>query len=278
MKRLLAKKTITLLLALSCGVAGGCGPEDGKPPGELLELALAGMTGADGVTFEGEAALRVDGKQLPETALYYGGELTNHKTLVIYNLLQGPAESRERPGDQAQQRSARPNLYSRLEKSRGQWRALSPSGDQGGSPLPGLNPIRQLEELDNMNKTVTKEAGAGGRVRLLRIELDPQQAHDQLAAELEAEMNALRTASTGGKSAGTAGRASLLEKLWNRENRELHRRLRDAEVATVYHLEVDARRNLPKSLSRQRTITFPSSGGRTRRETFVTRVDFYGYR
>ncbi|AKG34503.1 hypothetical protein [Paenibacillus durus] len=277
---LLAKRTFTVLLALCCcGLAGGCGRENGKTAGELLDLALAGMTGTDGVTFEGETALRVDGRQLPEASIYYGGELINHKSLRIYKLLPDSAKSQELPGDLTQQ-AAGPNLYSRLEKSGGQWRVVPLNEDQGGSPLPGLNPIRQLEELKTMNKTVTREAGAGGKVRLLRIELDPRQAHDQLAAELEAEMSALRTSSASEKSpvARTAAGVSALERLWEQEDGELQRRLRDAKVATVYHLEVDAMRNLPKSLSRQRTITFLSSDGRTRRETFVSRVDFYGYR
>ncbi|QWU13460.1 hypothetical protein SAMN04487895_103127 [Paenibacillus sophorae] len=279
MMTLLAKRMFTVLLAISCGLAGGCGPENGKTAGELLELALAGMTGTDGVTFEGETALRVDGRQLPEASLYYGGELIDHKSLRIYNLLPDAAKSQELSGD-LKQRSERPTLYSRLEKSSGRWRVLSLNEDEGGNPLPGLNPIRQLEELKIMKKTVTKEVGAGGKVRLLRIELDPQQAHNQLAAELEAEMSALRTASTSATSSSdrtTAG-VSPLEILWNRENGELQRRLRDAKVETVYHLEVDVRRNLPKSLSRQRTITFLSSDGKTRRETFVSRVDFYGYK
>ncbi|AIQ12643.1 hypothetical protein [Paenibacillus durus] len=279
MMTLLAKRTFTVLLAFCCGLAGGCGPENGKTADELLNLALAGMTGTDGVTFEGEAALLVDGRQLPEASLYYGGELINHKSLRIYNLLPDSAKSQELSVDLTQQ-PARPSLYSRLEKSGGEWRELPLNEYQGGSPLPGLNPIRQLEELKIMKKTVTRETGAGGRVRLLRIELDPQQAHDQLAAELKTEMNALRAASTSENSPvdRTVSGVSLLETLWKRENGELQRRLRDAKVATVYHLEVDARRNLPKSLSRQRTITFLSSDGRTRRETLVSRVDFYGYR
>ncbi|MFD1775361.1 hypothetical protein [Paenibacillus rhizophilus] len=276
---LLAKKAVPVLLALCCGLTGGCGVMDGKPASEMLDLALAGLTGTDGVRFEGQAALLVDGRQMPEGAVYYGGEMNNHNSLRLYTLLPDSAESSETPGVLTE-RSTRTDLYTRLEKRNGGWKVLPVSEDQTGNPLPGLNPIRQLEELESMSKKVTNEAGAGRGMRLLRIELAPQQAQAQLTAELGAEMKAIRTASSRAKGVGAMAEAdaSALETLWLKENGELQRRLRNAKVDTVYHVKVDARRNLPKSMSRQRTITYLSSGGQTRRETYVSRVDFYGYR
>ncbi|AHV97118.1 flagellar basal body-associated FliL family protein [Paenibacillus sabinae] len=269
-------KRAAVLLAILCGLTGGCGVMDGKPAGEMLNLALAGLTGTDGVTFEGQAALLVDGRQLPEGSVYYGGEMNHHSTLRLYTLLPDSANTRGVLTEQ----SARANLYSRLEKRNGAWQVLPESDERSVNPLPGLNPIRQLEELKSMSKMVTNEDGAGRGMRLLRIELAPQQAQDQLAAELKAEMEAIRAAYSRlpDLRAGTGAELSKLETLWSKENGELERRLNNAAVETVYHVKVDARRNLPKSMSRQRTITYMTTKGQTRRETYVSRVDFYGYR
>lgn len=257
------KKALPALLALAFVIAAGCGTTDRAAAVDTLKLALSGMTGSDGVTFEGETALLVDGKQLEDASVYYGGKMDNHRSLSLYTLL----PDQEEAGKTAAL-SDHSTFYSKLEKQNGVWVQLSKQGQGTGGSLAALNPIRQLEELGTARKQVSLEPSAGRGVRELRVELDPVQAHSQLVSELKEEMEELRPAATL-KSAGA---------LWQKEYDKLLARLKGVRVNTVYHIKVDARRNLPKSLTRQRTIIYPATGGAAHQEIRVTRVDFYGYR
>jgi len=269
---------------MSSILAGGCGNINGKPTGEYLDLALAGMEGSDGVTFEGATALLQGTEGTPYVSLYYGGTVKEHDKVTLYTLLPdgsaaGAAATAGELKKLERTSASTPAYYSQLEKIKGQWQPLSGSVEDD-NPLPRLNPLSQLEELQSLDKTVTEESGAGRGTRILRIELSPEEAHEQLARQLNQEMSALRTGSGLEKTGQHAAKPVLAQKLeafWEKQNAELQRRLESAQVKTVYHVNVDVRRNLPKRLSCTRTVSYPDNTGRAGKETYVTEVNFYGY-
>jgi len=173
--------------------------------------------------------------------------------------------------------------YSQLEKKDGRWELLTTeNSSEEGNPLPALNPLKQLEELDAMEKNVTEEAGAGRGTSVLRIELTPSEARKQLSVELEKEMQNLRPKgleSAENSTAADQAVAKALEKLWQKKNNELQEKLKQANVETVYHLTIDKKHNLPRRLTLNRKVSY--SGETTNKsdnETYVSKVDFTGYR
>ncbi|MNW04163.1 hypothetical protein D3C71_2002100 [compost metagenome] len=70
---------------------------------------------------------------------------------------------------------------------------------------------------------------------------------------------------------------SAMNALWAQKENELQQRLAEAEITSVYFLKVDTKRNLPKGLTWTRTVSYPGSVDPAEAETYVTKVDFYGY-
>jgi hypothetical protein len=288
------RKSLTVLvLAVCCIVGSSCSEMNDKPALKDLSLALAGMAGSDAVTFEGAAALMREGKKTPELSQYYGGKVEDHNRLSLYTLLpdQGTTQTaatkgvKELTGGKPTKASGQ---YSKLEKREGKWQELSQvSGNGEDNPLLRLNPLLQLEVLGKVDKTVKEESGAAKGTRVLRIELTPAAARDQLSKELEQEMAALRPVSGGLKAKnGTANESQAdraIEALWEKKNSEMKQKLAKANVKAVYHLTVDKKHNLPRKLDWTRTVSYgegTSGGGAAHKEdeTFVVRVNFYGYR
>lgn len=287
MMKLISYRTgiLSLVLLICLIPASGCGVMNDKPAAESLSLVLAGMDGSDGVSFEGEAALLVGGKTVPESSLYYGGKVADHNKVSLYSLLPDgsqPDTAAESAPHHLEQGSGNvPVYYTRLVKEDGEWKAQQAAPAlQESNPLEALNPLRQLEELEGLQKTVTEEAGSARGTRVLRIELTPEEARSQLSAELEQAMQAIRPDDQG--AAGTAAGKPAKEQearvaLWVQKQAELQQRLKQASIRTVYYLKVDPKRNLPARLTWNRTATYPGKTGEVTEETYITRVDFYGY-
>ncbi|AIQ52318.1 hypothetical protein [Paenibacillus sp. FSL R7-0331] len=270
---------LTAILLLS-----GCSLGDGRPAAEDLDLALAGMDGRDAVSFEGSAALLVAGKPVEESALYYGGKLQDHNRVSLYSLLPdgkgGPeAAAGQRLQQLEQSGTAGSTYYTSLVKKDGEWKPHQPAAlQEGAGTLAALNPLRQLEELQEKDKEVTEEAGSAGGSRVLRVRLSSAAAKQQLVQQLEQEMQAVRPGtSDAGYAAQPAEVRSAMNNLWLRKSGELKQKLDKAEVTSVYFLKVDTRRNLPKRLTWTRTVRYPGASGTSAEEAFVTKVDFYGY-
>ncbi|MCL6606276.1 MAG: hypothetical protein K6T94_25705 [Paenibacillus sp.] len=277
------KWIVMLTVSVVCIYCGGCNKQSEKPAGNYLNLALAGMAGSDGVTFEGATVLLRGSEGTPYASIYYGGDVKDHNKVTLYTLLPDRESSEPEPSGQIKEASsatAEQPLYSELEKKEGRWQVLSGSSLQEENPLPRLNPLHQLEELEGLDKKVTQETGAGRGVRLLRIELTPDGARKQLRNQLEQELSALRTQSqTKENQVSTQPQLKkALDGFWKKQNADLKRKLEQAQVKTIYHIKVDSRRNLPKRLAITRTISYPGDDQNARAETNVTQVDFYGYR
>ncbi|KGE16686.1 hypothetical protein [Paenibacillus wynnii] len=280
------KWIMTWVVLVTCIYSSGCNKLNDKPAGEYLDLALSGMAGSDGVTFEGATALLRGSAGTPYASVYYGGNVKDHNKVTLYTILPDQRSTESESTNHVKEASSatdKPSYYSKLEKKEGAWKVLSESSSQEDNPLPRLNPLHQLEELEGLDKTVTEEAGAGaGRgVRVLRIELSPAEARKQLTNQLEQEMSALRTLGQTQEKQLTANQPQLkkaLDTFWQKKNAELKNKLERAQVKTIYHLNVDSRRNLPKRLAWTRTISYPEDAQNALSETYVAQVNFYGYR
>ncbi|MGN7763608.1 hypothetical protein [Paenibacillus sp. 22594] len=280
------RRVLNTLLLGSAILCTSCGPIKDKSAAENLNLVLAGVDGSDGVSFEGASSLLLNGKPAPEAALYYGGNVAEHNKVSLYTLLPDrgttrTAESGE--GDTLKSSSAgTPAYYSKLEKKNGEWTLLSEKGSaQGDNPLPALNPIRQLDELENLEKKVNEEVGTARGTRVLRIELSEAEAKKQLAAELQHQMDAIRPEGSMLNLKTADKGLESLQVVWEQKNNELQQKLQQASVKTVYYLKVDKKRNLPKSLTSSRKVSYPGVGGgngSTVEEIYLTQVNFYGYR
>ncbi|MRN52515.1 hypothetical protein [Paenibacillus monticola] len=265
-------------------VCSSCSVIKDKPAKEDLALALSGVTGSDALSFEGAATLLREGKAVPETTLYYGGKVENHNKVSLYTLLPDKSPSLPAATSDIKELVKRPTValsyYSKLEKKEGKWKLLSAAPSSGeDNPLPALNPLHQLEELEVMDKVVTEEMGAARGTRVLRIELTSAQARDQLSTDLEREMMDLRPVLKDQNPKTNEKDLKVNEALltlWEKKNSELQKKLEQAEISAVYHVTVDTKRNLPKRLTWKRTVNY--SGEKTDTETYVMEVDFYGYR
>ncbi|MNC16047.1 hypothetical protein D3C75_638930 [compost metagenome] len=277
------KSKVSFILALL--LLSGCGPLNGKPAAQELNLVLAGMDGSDAVSFEGAAALLIGGQPVSESALYYGGKVEDHNKVSLYSLLPDEAGETKAAAEKGlnrleKSRSATPAYYTRLEKKDGEWQMQSASSESTVSnPLTALNPLRQLEELEQLEKQVTEESGSPRGSKVLRIKLSSSEARRQLKADLEREMQAIRPDAEKPQDA-TEQRGevtSAMNALWAQKENELQQRLAEAEITSVYFLKVDTKRNLPKRLTWTRTVSYPGSANPAEVETYVTKVDFYGY-
>lgn len=280
------KKVLSTLLLGSAILCTSCGPINNKPAAEDLNLALAGMHGSDGVSFEGASSLLLNGKPAPEAALYYGGSVAEHNKVSLYTVLPDKGTPRTAArGEKVTLKSSpagTPAYYSKLEKKNGEWTLLSEKGSaEGDNPLPALNPIRQLDELENLEKKVTEEAGTARGTRVLRIELSEAEAKRQLAAELQHQMDAIRPEGSMINLKTADKGLESLQLVWEQKNKELQQKLQQVSVKTVYYLKVDKKRNLPKSLTGSRKVSRPgvqTISGSTVEEIYLTQVNFYSYR
>ncbi|MHA6532529.1 hypothetical protein [Paenibacillus sp. BAC0078] len=280
----LREMMITAGLLLYSVLGSGCAAIADRPAAKDLNLALAGMDGSDAVSFEGASSLQLGGKAAKESALYFGGNVADHNKVSLYSLLPDGSQPKA-AAETAAERAAAPAYHASLEKKDGEWMLLPQSvPTRENNPLPALNPIRQLEELERLEKTVTEEAGAVKGTRVLRIELTNDEARSQLSRELAQEMQAIRPAvsSSAGKTADKTGKVSAaMLSLWEQKDHELQQKLKQVSVKAVYYLKVDTKSNLPKQLTWARTISYPGTKGTLRTpadETYLTQVNFYGYR
>ncbi|MFF2907386.1 hypothetical protein [Paenibacillus sp. NPDC057934] len=281
-----------MIAVMLVGILGsGCTEVNNKPAPKDLSLALAGMAGSDGVSFEGSAALLREGEATPALSQYYGGKMENHNQLSLYTLLPDKGTSKtaategirklEKNGVTTHIHSGEKAYSSKLEKREGQWQELSKaSGNHQDNPLPRLNPLLQLEQLKEVDKTVTEETGAARGTRVLRIQLTPEAARALLSRELEQEMNSLRPVNSGvkAKNRNQAKADKAIEALWQKKNNEMERQLAKANVKAVYHLTVDKKQNLPRKLDWTRTVSYANGKKPGDQESLVVQVNFYGYR
>jgi len=120
------------------------------------------MAEKDAFSFEGAATLLRGGEPLPNSTLYYGGEVEELTKLSLYTLLSDRSLSNKTASsgvkDLKNSGSLVQSYYSHLEKKAGKWELQAAThSPQEFNPLPALNPLAQLEGLKEVEKQVTEE-------------------------------------------------------------------------------------------------------------------------
>lgn len=283
---LLLRRITPLIVIVYCMSCNGCSSLRDTTTEDNLSAVLEGMAGKDTFSFEGAATLLRGGEPLPNSTLYYGGEVKELTKLSLYTLLSDRSLSNNTASsgikDLRNSGTLAQSYFSQLEKKAGKWELQAAThSPQEFNPLPALNPLAQLEGLKEMEKKVTEEVGAGRGTKVLRFELTPTEAKNQLTNELEQEMMVLRP-ELHAEEQDSAEDALKLTKarieLWQKKNNQLQQKLEQAKIEAVYHLTLDKKYNLPRKLSLNRKVSYPSESNKSTSETYVTEVDFYDYR
>lgn len=283
-KSLLLRRITPLIIIVYCMLSSGCSTvRDNNSTKVDLNAVIESISGKDAFAFEGAATLLRGAEPLPESLLYYGGKVTDHTKLSLYSLL--PDSSLSKSSVNSNSRDLKNNsssvqpYYSQLEKKAGKWELQATAeSSQEVNPLPALNPLAQLEKLEGMEINVTEEVGAGRGTRVLRFNLTSVEARNQLSDELEREMLALRPEGLNKTEKSSENELELTNamfELWQKKNDQLQQKLEQAKIEAIYYLTVDKKDNLPRRLTLNRKVSYPSETNKLASETYVTQVDFY---
>lgn len=283
-KSLLLKRIISLIVIFYCMSCSGCSSSRDLTTEDNLNVVLESMADKEAFSFDGAATLLRREGHLPNSTLYYGGEVKELTKLSLYTSLSDRSLSKTASSgvkDLNNSDSLAQSYYSLLEKKDGKWELQAAThSPQEFNPLPALNPLAQLEELKEMEKQVTEEVGAGRGTRVLRFELTPAQGKDQLTRELDREMMVLRPEPQNDDQTSNEDELKLRKariELWQKKNSQLQQKLEQANIQTVYYLTLDKKNNLPRRFTLNRKVSYPSESNQSSIETYVTQVDFYNY-
>ncbi|WP_336763547.1 hypothetical protein [Paenibacillus sp. USHLN196] len=277
-------RTLWLLVIIVITGVPACGLiQRDQTPEEVFSLALSGIAGKEKLSFEGEAGLRRENSGLFENQFKFEGKLENHDRLTLQTRLPGEVTAVGTGiHTTAVNNNGQPRGFSAsFERKQGQWMALSAQHEPLRGSLSRFNPIAQLEKIDGMHKTIQSEYGSGRRTRTLRIELAPEDAKAWAVAQLNDEMNAIRSeymhkAATV-KGARKEKLEKDLEKVWEQGETTMQQMMKQASVQTVYHLTVDRKSSLPLRLSSESQVSYTDNKHKNNKEALVTDINFKSY-
>ncbi|GAB6929715.1 hypothetical protein JCM10914A_36980 [Paenibacillus sp. JCM 10914] len=248
--------------------------QDGLSGEEAFNRALAGLSGVDNFTFQGEAAIRNDPNGPYLQSLAYKGSLMHHTDLTL--------TSRSKPSMLNQGSKNEPNQENAdvtsvsLKREEGRWSILA-DRDADGMWMRKLNPLELLEYIGESEKTVTRELGAARGTTMLRIELSQEAAAKMTYAGLDEQMKLL-AARIDRKGDPLYSDDPLvrerLKSIWSRDEKEMRQMLDDIEAATICHLTIDKHTQLPSRLTMERKLAYVDESGKSRTETLVSDVTF----
>lgn len=234
----------TLALWIACLPTAGC-TLFSQQPEKLFSLALAGLSGVDDFTFNGNVKSLSGHSSAPLQYLEFEGVVRNHKQIAVRG-----------QGGNAKQT----NVSER-------W-----------------NPLVQMEAIHASRKTISLlEDQAGRGYAVLEIALNPEDAKELLGRQLRDEMDKLsapllETASRPAMSAAETKRLrSELADVVNQGRNQLEQMLKDAQVDTTYTLWIHRKTNLPHRLV-SITASQYYAEGTDRREELITDAYFKNYR
>lgn len=261
-----------------------CAWQDSLSPEDSFKRALAGLSGVDNFAFKGEAAIRTEENGLFQQTLAFEGKLQNHTSLTL---------SSRTPGRTIEDTTSKANLEQpaagsgytadgltvSLKRKEGKWSALT-SGQAEELWMTRLNPLEQLEYIGEADKKISAELGAARGTKVLRIELSPEAAAHMTKRSLQEQMKLLleRMQRKGDPlySEDPKVRARL-KAVWERDNEELIRMLDQADAASVCHLTIDKRSQLPIRMTMERSVSYVDRSGMARTESLLSDVTFTGY-
>lgn len=263
-----------VLLLVSCSL------RDNKTPEQWYRVTWSGLAGCDSLTFRGEAALFSGAEGKLTESFAYSGQLDDHHRLRMATVLPVPAEGTGRLPRTAESK-AKAYQVNLLWKS-GNWSLEANEGDAVLQGLARLNPLDQLEGIRTARKVMSSDKGAARGTKVLRIELDPDEAKARLKAKLTEEMEAVKNGWKTRLQQVEAPRRPRMEaelnEAWSDSKERLLTMLDQSEAKVVYHLTIDRHNGLPTRLTSETELVYPNRLGLKVKEALLTDNRFENYR
>jgi len=275
MRMLLSVIKLAVVFALVLPVAA-CQIGEDKTAKEWFDLTYAGLAGHEHLTFQGNAVLARGKQEKIEDSFAYIGELNDHHELNMRTVIpSGQGQKKlQTAGLQTDQ-----GLEAKLRWQGGTWMIASSDANAFTRGIARLNPLDQLEDIRRSSKkNISLEKGAARGTKVLRIELDPQEAKQQLKAKLDGEMKGIRTDWTSKLNQVSSKHSSVIEtevkNLWENGNKQLEQMLERADAKVVYYLTVNRKTGLPTRLVSETRLSYPNPLGFDGHEVLYTDNQF----
>ncbi|AOZ91554.1 hypothetical protein [Paenibacillus crassostreae] len=239
-----------------------------KSPEEQFQLSLTGLAGIEALSFNGEAALRRNEQRWFEHHFTYEGQLTEHDLLSMQTQLSLQSSSSNIENKQSDNSSL---VSTDLRRIQGGWVRTSAVENEVDQALARFNPLRQLEGIAGLRKSIQEEAGASRGTRVLRIELNPEDALNWLESELSSELASLNPQSDSSYHPEVQ---LELEAIWKQGEEQLQTMLQHANVSTVYHLTIERKSYFPLRLTSESNMLYLDADNNEQSETMVEDVVF----
>lgn|GEM_PF-3754124 len=218
--------------------------ESKKDPNELYQMALSGLAGTDNFTFRGKSVIYGDNQALIREPIMYHGKVTAHQ-------LQGFQ--------------------------------MSMANKQETSFADRWNPLKQLEEIKNLSKSMEIDPYASNRTHIvMRMTLAPEAGKKLLIQNLNDEMRKLderKIQVQNVHSLSLRDRSNLqseLGQIISNGYNELHKMTNDMQVNSSYTLWINRSTLLPAKLYSKSKTNYHEDGVK-REEVVVTESQFDGY-
>ncbi|WP_410768151.1 hypothetical protein [Fontibacillus sp. BL9] len=250
-----------------------CGLSETKTAEDWFHYTWSGLAGCDSLTFRGSAAVFRGQNSKMEDSVNFTGQLKDHHQLAIRTVLPKSGSTEKNTGVQA--KGIHPAAFKAdLQWKGGSWSLESNENDVLLRGIARLNPLDQLEEIRAMKKSITTEKGAGRGTRVLRIELDPEEARQRLGVKLEGEMEAIKDGWKEQLAQVSRERRAKVEselrKEWSEGREQMVSMLNRAEAKVVYHLTIKRNSGLPVRLSSETELNYTNALGIQEREVLIT--------
>ncbi|MEF2964575.1 hypothetical protein V3851_01925 [Paenibacillus sp. M1] len=264
------KAGVALCLIL---ILSACGFGDARTPEQWFNVTWSGLAGSDHLAFRGQAAIMRGENSKVEESVNFTGELQDHHQLALQTVLPS-GESGENTGAVAAVSGPKTAYTAELQWQGGTWNLKSNENDAFTRGIARLNPLDQLEDMRTVKKTIRAEAGAPRGLKILRIELDPEEAKRRLKERLTEDMEAVKAGWQEKLVQVASDRRtkveSELESEWETGRNQLEAMLEQAKVKAVYHLTINRKTGLPVRLSSQTDLDYISGRGIREHEVMVT--------
>jgi hypothetical protein len=247
--------------------------QSNRSPEEQFHISLSELAGIEKLTFTGESALRRNEQQWFEQHFIYDGQLTNHDMLSMQTRIPLQSALTNTKKEIQELKKLNPITVDLRRVNEG-WVHTSSVDNQVDQALIRFNPLSQLESIVELNKNIQEEISAPRGTRVLRIELNSEDALEWLARQLSSEMKGLRTELNTQNTSYTPKVRSELDRIWKQGDEQLQSMLKQAKVGTVYHLTIDRKSNLPMRLTSESKLFYIDLEGNKQNETVVNDVVF----
>lgn len=265
-----AIKNAIMMIFITVSLSGCVGGEH-ESAEDWFNMSWSGMAGKDELTIQGEAVL-LRGKQLVmENNVSYSGKLTNHTELALKADLPSAVSTK----------TSSSNKEIKLQWKDGSWEMDNSSSNVGMIGLTRMNPLDQLKDIRYAAKTMSLEHASARGTKVLRIEVDPVVAKEQLQHKLETEMNELKSKWTSRMAQLNEGTRQQVkqqvEEIWQAGNEQLNRMLDQANTKAIYHLTIDKNTSLPVRLTSEIELNYANLKGISEHEVLLSDNRFSNY-